>query len=204
MRRVLSIVLMGAALTALAAGSANALPMTYIFTGTASGTLDGVPFTDLQFTFTIRADTDTLGHNGLLYFNFEQIEPATIVLAGHPLATVSDPMYVFGGAPAGAAGFGILNHGDVFLVGGGAILPELANYEMDTPVGPVVGPVASWSAGGTLPTDLGELVLASFSGTGTFQAVPEPALLPLLAGGLAASFARRARRRPSERSSIAA
>jgi hypothetical protein len=203
LRRLLSIAMVGAALTAFAAGSANAVPLTYIFTGTASGTLDGLPFTDLDFTFTVRTDTETLGfYDALQYMNLEQTAPATIALAGHPTATVSDPIYVFGGYPGGTAGFGIRDVGGVFFFSAfpGDPLPELIDYHMDTPVGPFVGVVASWAEGGTLQTDLGVLVLSSFSATGTFQAVPEPALLPLLAGGLAAACAGRARRRASERS----
>lgn len=204
MRRGISTALvLGVALSAFVAGSAGATPITYIFQGTASGSLDGVPFTDLEFTFTFHGDTENLFHNLLAYVNPDEIAPSTIALAGHPVATVLSDTSVFGGAPSGVAGF--TSSGDIFVLGTAPTpLPELADYHLDTPIGPLVAPVSALlSHGGTLETDLGTLVLSSFSATGSFQAVPEPALLPLLAGGLGAALARRVRRPPSERSPIA-
>lgn len=156
----------------LIAGAANADPATYIYTGFASGTLDGVEFTNRAITITGKADT-TNRTSGPTFWRVSH-DSATIEVEGLGTLSVitetstavnsSTMRTVFGNVPSNAA---------LYLMGAD---PAFETWDLTTSLGPLnlASEFLQWAVA-PLATSGGELILNNQTGTGTFQAIVVPA-----------------------------
>ena len=178
----------------------DAATLQYQMTGTASGTLNTVAFTNQSITLTMLADpanvvTDTSYPIPVVYILSSLF---TIDIAGQPLATINSPTYALfsydlgPSSGGGYLGFGELTNLDTIL----------GNQSNDNP-GFNLGSTATVtglgyaSYGNTFGTDIGDLVINNTSGNAvlTVTNVPEPStvVMGLAAGVALAATARRKR-----------
>jgi len=164
----------------VAAGS-MAAPITYTETATASGSLNGVAFTDANVLLRMVNDTTLVVGGPDLFENFGIL---TVSLNGGIPVTFTDQMEVFSAPTLSppTVGFSditihqdVLDDGSVFL----------ANYDLKTAIGPISGSPALSSLDVPFPTTGGDFVLTSVANdtstfTATTVAVPAPPI-----GGLA-------------------
>ena len=192
MPRTLSVAGLFLGVLAFVASPAQAVPITYSFAGSGSGTLAGASFTDAAFEALVYGETDdilhpdpTLGAQGMHDL------AATIEIEGVGLLTFTYPAFIFGGFnylgnPLGNVGFGTSDGGNLISV----FHSTLAGYDLASSFGPLWGWNMSLSQFEDISTNLGMLTFASMSGV-TFEAavgssqVPEPGLLLLVGTGFA-------------------
>ena len=177
----LSILLMIALISIAAVNSAQAAPITFLFTGEGSGNLDTTVFTDAAFEVVIPADTDDMWY----------VEPGipkisdlsgTIDISGLGIGTFVEPPYVFDNQTNSAVGFGNWIESDLidlFVEGVG-----LDTYDLTTFFGPITDPDPYFGQFKNVELNIGDLTFTSMS-YATFTAIPEPATVCLLGlGGL--------------------
>ena len=170
----------------LLARTAAALPITYFFSGTGSGTLGGVVFTDRTFLTTILANTDdvafqaSLGAFGILGLGGQ------IAIDGQPATTFNAPLFVFGANGSDAIGFGNFTQGNLITTFDGGL--GLAAYDLRSNFGPIVATNVALNqfhdvatSGGVLTFD--QMSQFTFSAS-TVASVPEPTAVLLVATGL--------------------
>ena len=189
------------------AGAARAHPVVYHFTGTASGDLNGDPFSGASFD--IRAHGDT---SAVVLLPTPKFEPdtwdnfpasLTVQLSGHSVLTVTDPGYVFDSQDVtptqGLAGIGTVSGSatsvDFLYLLGPAILKT---YKLVTSLAPVGGLALLVNQNGPaqLSTNKGVLTFASVQDL-MFSAslAPEPQTWAMMILGLAGIGAAARRRR---------
>lgn len=162
--------------------SANANPIQFIFTGTGSGSLNGVQFRDVAFVFSEFSDTANAQSCGSACTFIDSIT-ATVSLTGigsYSFLTGTrtfDSNGFVGFSRAGNNGADLYN---VFNVG--------SAYDMASSIGPVSGNahLLQWS-NSPVTTSGGTLNFDSNSTWGSFQAVatvPEPETYAMLLAGL--------------------
>jgi hypothetical protein len=179
--------LAGCAALLLFAGAAKAdSTITYIFTGTATGTLNGTAFSG-SFTVTGVADPSDVTTGGGEYRN---VPTSLTFTAGALTATFSDPVIIENTAAPGYMGFAetISPYSDESLEN-----VVFETYGLDTALATTTGTLSVAPA--TFATSVGDLdftgiTALSFEAT---TAVPEPSSLALLAGVLLACVAIRRR-----------
>ncbi len=157
---------------AAVAPAANAVPITYLLSGTGSGTVAGTPFTDAAYV--IRADGDT--ENVTIYITSFPFP------AGHTVAvaTVTVTMEIAGIGTAALSGASTLantatNYPPGLTLTVGLPSPmlrvgDMLSYEMQSSFGPLVlagPPILSQVA---QPSGLGDIILDSSSAV-TFEAI---------------------------------
>ena len=176
-------------LAPLAHGDALA---TYVFTGTANGSVGTQTFTDVTLSVTGTADTKNIGNGGPFRFNEIDFNPGAAILSigGVGSGIFSDLVFI------------VDNYGNGVLLLGGLFGPAASDivelrdadlgssvfstYFLNTSIGPI-GPdpdeaVAAWQ---NIPTSLGTVTVTSYTDV-TFEAtvVPEPSSSALLVSGL--------------------
>lgn len=180
---------------AMSASSASfAAPITFIHTGSGSGTLDGVAFGELEpasFQITATGDTeDRVSEGSFSAFSIEHTS-ASITIEGVDSLTFTTGTETFVNNEAPAVGFSRSTGGDLHT---GPLDPAFAAWDMQSSIGPVGGStrLLQWQGApfSDVVTDGGVLSFDSDDSVdGTFQAivepVPEPAAGGLLALGLA-------------------
>ncbi len=186
---VLALVSAGFLVSAPARSGAGTI--TYTETVDATGTLGSSSFTDALVTLTFVGDTANVTNpSSGIYRN--PMGTATVTVNGMT-ATLSGAsgLDVFVNQTDDTAG--IETFATILTVTDSA----LASYDLTGSIGPLTG-TAGGSTGSHFPTSGGDLVIASFTSTATFQAivsasVPEPAGLLLMGLGIAGLAAIRLR-----------
>jgi hypothetical protein len=158
-------------------------PITYILSGTATGTVGATPFTNAAFTIRVFADTKDVTHPTPEVYFLEDIT-STLEIAGFPFAAFTLPEHMFVTEPD-ALGFQRSHDlGDDLL----DIIDEqnaFATYDLRSSFGPVFEPFPQAVEQFTNePTTIGNVTFASARDV-TFRAivVPEPSSLLLLGVG---------------------
>ena len=193
-------------------------PITYTFTATGSGVLNGISFADALVTFTFTGDTSSVA-TGYVFSDGSDC-PVCIVNAttlatvnvGGVTDTIAElvlPLLIPYSVPVDvepefqgravaliledANGIGML----------GTLSNEFVGQSLTGPLGPISGPAISFinhiPGEGELATDSGSFLWTAHPDTSTFTAttaaVPEPASITLLGiGGVVALLGRRLRR----------
>src|ERR1700757_3217944 len=104
--RSLRVLVLAGLLATIGALSAGATTITYIFTGTVSGTLGSTSFSGAMLTLTAVADTGSIvtGLPGTVHGG---PVTATIDISGIGTMTVSNSDYVFDNQPSNKVGYGV-------------------------------------------------------------------------------------------------
>ena len=191
-------------LTVAVAACASAAPILFIFSGTATGNLGGVPFTSAAFTVTSTADTSNVfvAAGSPPFQTFAVLaSSATIDITGVGTLTFTDQTYwsdpngagdiIFGDATRNAGDYS-LNRG---ILGFSALFVGLESYDLTHPFGPVSSPfdfeTSAFNNFQNVPTNFGNLSLVSSNDVFT-ATVPEPgSLLLLMAAAAALRFRKR-------------
>jgi hypothetical protein len=164
----------------IGASHASADPATFTYTGSGSGSLNGVAFSNTPYVIT--ADADTANRTDILNGYSITHSQASISLQGIGAFDFLIPTRSFstdGGAGMGRADGGL---GDLLYSPVGV---SLAGWDMRHDIGPVSGTtkLLQWSNNDPdILTTGGILVFNTADALGTFQAtvVPEPSTLALL------------------------
>ena len=180
-------------LAALTVMPATAAQITTIFSGYGSGSLDGTPFTDVNFTVTLVGDTDTRVFFGNGYY----VENSSTIIDIDGLGSLvfTDPTTTFVNNQNQLAGFSQIGS-DLYMGDGGAALDT---YDLLTSIGPIFinAQLLQWGAG--IATSGGNLIFSDSSNIeGSFEAivgdpVPEPGSLALFGMGAIAVWVIRRR-----------
>ena len=180
---------------ALMAGAAQAAPISYIFTGTGSGAIGQVSFSDVLVTVVATGDTDDVSGGDVL---FNQNIASTVSIGGVGTFSISNETYVFDNQPDEKVGFGVKNIPvccDIIQ----HQLPIYGTYDLRTALGPIPFAPQNLSIGDWIdvPTSGGLMTLRTMVDN-TFEArvdaVPEPATASLIGAGLMVSALWRRRR----------
>jgi PEP-CTERM motif len=205
-------VVLSIASTILAASPSLASPITYTEEATASGSLNGVTFTNADVVLRMTGDTANVGISpgfnlGTVTVSVGGGLPAIFVNSAGVFSTALVPP--FPGQVAGVTFFEIRFHpcvspgatcsdGDPIL---GTSSQAFAAYDLKTPIGPISGATSFFSGGFSFPTTDGDFILTSAGATSTFTArivtTPEPGSLALL-GAAIAGWALSRRRRTAD------
>lgn len=181
-----------AAMLALAAGTARAEQLTYIYTGLGIGTIGDLSFDDVPFEVRITANTENILQDGVIYFVLG--ETATISIEG-VTASFDDPMYAFvnqlNNESLSVVGFSRDTRGflDVYDLSDDT---AFSTYDLSTVFPLTTADVYSDSFFG-LQTSAGLLSMSVALNEGTFEVIPSPGVGALaLVAGFAALRRRRA------------
>jgi hypothetical protein len=170
----------------LHAGGASAATIDYIFSGTASWTLDGMAFTDAPFTLTYVSDTKNIMSSG---GEFTNAGVGTFVSGGTTATLTGDVNQVTIFSSSDTMSFGQIVFSP-FRVSVEAIVNAAfgGSYDLSTAFPLTTGPLNPPTAA-TYSTSAGDLVFTDDSfGTVSFQAtggVPEPSTWAMMFVGFA-------------------
>ncbi|MGO9230636.1 MAG: hypothetical protein ACLQKA_15705 [Bryobacteraceae bacterium] len=165
----------------------------YTFTGTASGTVGGTPFTNATLTVTSTGNVSAVSCTGGTCELNVAAGASSFTISGIGSGTFSGASYVFDNQNFGLAGFGV-GTDDIQIYDSSIGSAAFATYNLLSSIGPL-GPEAadpSTSDWVNLSTSLGSFTVTSFTNV-TFQATiggstlgtPVPASLLLVGLGLA-------------------
>jgi hypothetical protein len=191
------------------AAPAAAIPIAYTFTGTNSGTIGGMSFTDVLVTVTLVSDTSDV--EPVPGFSFARVTVGTtsVSIPGIGTATITDPTAIYSTVIRFDLGLGLfpyvvvgtLDHPpavDSFTGIAAVASDAVLGYDLTTFFGPITAVPGGLDrhAGEPINTSLGLLRLTTPIGPtseGTFVAtpVPEPSSLLLLGGAVMALAAAR-------------
>ena len=168
---------------AMLVGVAAATPITFIYTGTGSGTLGSVPFTASSYVITSQGDTenrqnfeirDTTGW-------FIDHSASSIAITGLGTFDVLTGTRTFVNNTNLTVGYSRANGGDLF---DGPIDTVFGTWDMLGPIGPIsgTGSLDQWGSG-DIDTTGGILIFADGTPNAVFTAIPEPATMCLLGLG---------------------
>ena len=178
--------ILGIAALFAAANSARAMPITYTEEATASGSLNGVVFTDDTVVLTMsNVDTNNVTGGPLFVIS----GTATLSVNGGSPVTFTDPIQVFSNEFVSVAGFwdaGFTTPIDILDTSNAAF----AAYDLKSFIGPISGaPIISAIS---FPTTGGAFILTNVGPVGgptsTFTAspaIPEPSTFALFGAALA-------------------
>ena len=181
----------GVVLSVLSA-TAQASSAIYTLSGTGTGSLDAIPFSDVAFTITSTADTTNIVLGTPFGFWVVPDFATTISVSGIGSATFTIPTETFINFEVGATGITAPDqHIDILGIKNAAFFSYDLNspqgYTLSSSVSQVTGPsyIPSPSLGFTFETTAGVFYMSSVSSV-SYQAdvVPEPSICALLSMGL--------------------
>ena len=179
--RIAPAVVLGIASIFIAASPSFSAPITYTLQATASGSLDGISFTDATVFLFMNNDTTNVTTDGL--GDFENVGTATVSVGGAPAVTFTDPIQVILDQSDTGIGFEDLSVDDIL----DEFNASFATYGLTTSIGPIVGS-SGINAGSSFATTGGAFVLTS-AGDATFtastNAIPEPSTWAMMLIGFA-------------------
>ncbi len=141
MKRLITFCIVVGFVCGLSTITAQAMPITFSFTGVTSGELDGTVFTDAAFEVLISANTDDI------YYPYPDV-PAIddligmIDISGVGEGTFAEPLYVFVNQTVEGVGFG----NDVLydLIDIAVYSVGLDTYDLTTSFGPITAPTPEY------------------------------------------------------------
>ncbi len=174
----------------------------YTFTGTGSGSLNAIPFSDVSFIITSTADTTNIGLGTPFGLWTVPASATTISITGIGSATFTIPTEIFINFVVGAVGITAPEQNiDIFNIKNASFYSQDLNfpssYTLSSSVDQVTGPVyfAPYSFGFTFDTTAGAFYMSSISSVNyDANVVPEPSSYALLSVGMTGlAFLARAR-----------
>jgi hypothetical protein len=179
--RIVPAVVLGIASIFIAASPSFGAQITYTMEATASGSLDGITFTDATVLLSMNNNTTNVTTDGL--GDFENAGTATVSVGGGPAVTFTGPIQVILDQSDTGIGFEDLSVDDIL----DEFNASFATYDLTTSMGPIVGGSA-FNAGSSFATTGGAFVLTS-AGDATFTAattaIPEPSSWVMMLTGSA-------------------
>jgi hypothetical protein len=158
----------------------QASTITYTESATASGALDGTPFTNSLVTLSLTGDTSSIF---AISGGFQINGTATVSVSGGGSDTFSDliGVYVFNAF----AGFTDVTRRNIAIFGDSSS-PSFVGYGLATALGPISNSVTDFNLNTPFNTTGGSFDMTALSGNATFTAAPapEPSSLFMLATGL--------------------
>jgi hypothetical protein len=164
-------------------------PITFTFSGTATGNLAGTSFTDASYVVTSSADTSQVVETfqpcmptnpACPVFTLGAIS-SQIAIQGLPVATFSDAT---AWTDPNFSGDIIFDNSGLGILGITALFQGLETYDLQSSIGPIFSPVdfpsQFFSAFQNIPTSQGSLSLVAMNETFVAVAAPEPDTLLLL------------------------
>jgi len=162
--------------TTLVGPPAFAVPITYTETDTATGSLNGVAFTDANIVLTMNNNTTNVTGGPTL---FDNVGTVTVQVGAGAPVTFTDSMEVFSNQAVPAVGFEDATIPADVLDTASA---SFATYALTTSIGPITG-TAEFNPGESFPTTGGDFILTSV-GDPTFTATTSVVPAPLIGRGL--------------------
>ena len=159
--RIVPAVVLSIASIFIAASPSFGALITYTEQATASGSLDGISFTNATVVLTMTNNTTNVTTGGPGFF--ENVGTATVSVGGGSPVTFTDSIQVFSNQSATSVGFADLSVGDDIL---NDVSASFATYDLTTSIGPIVGS-SEINVGSSFATTGGALVLTS-AGDATF------------------------------------
>ena len=179
--RIVPAVVLGIASIFVAASPSFGALITYTEQATASGSLDGILFTNATVVLTMTNNTTNV--TGGPSF-FENVGTTTVSVGGGSAVTFSDPIQVFSNQSSTAVGFEDLSSDDIL----DSVSASFASYDLKTSIGPIVGS-SEFDPSSSFPTTGGAFVLTSVGESATFtsatSAIPEPSTWAMMLIGFA-------------------
>ena len=140
------------------AGTTFAAQITFIFTGTGTGTVNGVPFTNAAYTITLVGDTTVITSSSNVYHLVGTT--ATMAIASTGTATITQPVEVYNYQDGQTLGFALEGGYTLYSFNN----PAFKTYALATSLGPFsdLGP-HSINQFTNLASNLGPIALLSSS-----------------------------------------
>ena len=178
--RIITAVVLSIASIFMAASPSFGALITYTEHAIASGSLNGVSFTDATVFLLMNNNTTNITTNGPGVF--QNVGTATVSVGGGPAVTFTDPIQVFSNQSDPAVGFEDPSMDDIL----DDFSASFATYDLTTSIGPIVG--SGVVTGSSFATSGGAFVLTR-AGEATFTAattaIPEPSSWAMMLIGFA-------------------
>ncbi|MDX2150641.1 MAG: PEP-CTERM sorting domain-containing protein [Bryobacteraceae bacterium] len=171
-------------LACLLGTAAQAAPITYRFSGSGSGVLGDIPFSEAAFVATVNGDTDDVAFQPPLAAVGALDLTGSILISGLGTFSFSNPLFVF--IAFDTVGFGDFTNGNLIV----SLVPGSEAHGLVTNFGPALGgPNTNVNQFVDAATSGGALSFRTMSDI-TYEAstnvVPEPGSVLLMAGGMGA------------------
>jgi hypothetical protein len=190
-RRLRNIILTSAALI-LIGGSADAVVISYHFSGTGSGSVAGVPFSDAAFSIEAVGDTDDVYLLGTTAAVVDSLI-GVISIEGFGVGSLAEAATVFTNQVTEVAGVATLSSGDIISLQNVAGM-GLDSYDMVSSFGPLTSTEPFFNQFVDVGSSFGLITFSNMdSATFTATVVPEPAGALFGAIGCISLMSRRAR-----------